>query len=65
MTTTLSVEAMTCEHCEQTVEESLESVDGVTEATADRKAGTVTVDGGAETGTLVDAVADAGYEASA
>jgi len=28
MTTTLTVEGMSCEHCEQTVTEALEAVDG-------------------------------------
>jgi len=65
MTQTITVDGMSCEHCEQTVEEALENVDGVTAATADRDAGTATVEGAAETATLVDAVSEAGYDASA
>jgi len=65
MTQTITVEGMTCGHCEQTVEEALEDVDGVTEATADREAESVTVEGSAGTDVLVDAATDAGYDASA
>lgn len=65
MTQTITVEGMTCGHCEQTVEEALEDVDGVTEASADRDAESVTVEGSAGTDVLVDAVTDAGYDASA
>jgi copper chaperone len=54
---------MTCEHCEQTVEEALRDVAGVTDATADREAEQASVDGDAEATTLVQAVEDAGYTA--
>ncbi|MDX1746276.1 MAG: cation transporter, partial [Halobacteriales archaeon] len=36
MTTTITVEGMSCDHCEQAVEEALRGVNGVTDATADR-----------------------------
>ncbi|MFC5973049.1 heavy-metal-associated domain-containing protein [Halomarina salina] len=65
MTTTLSVSGMSCGHCEQSVEDALESVSGVDSATADESEGTATVDGDAELDDLVAAVEDAGYEASA
>lgn len=65
MSETITVEGMTCGHCEQTVEEALEDVTGVTAATADRAAETVTVEGDAETQALVETVDEAGYEASA
>lgn len=65
MSTTLTVEGMTCEHCEQTVEEALESVSGVRDAQADRNAEQVTVEGDAGEARLVAAVEDAGYDASA
>ena len=65
MSETITVEGMTCGHCEQTVEEALEDVTGVTAATADREAETVTVEGDAETQVLVEAADEAGYEASA
>ncbi|QLD85291.1 heavy-metal-associated domain-containing protein [Natronomonas halophila] len=61
MTTTISVEGMTCGHCEQTVEEALQNVPGVTDATADQEDDQVEVDGDADTATLVEAVEDAGY----
>lgn len=65
MSQTITVDGMSCDHCEQTVEDALEEIAGVTSATADREAGTATIDGDAAPNTLVDAVEDAGYEASA
>ncbi|SEA13711.1 copper chaperone [Haloplanus vescus] len=65
MSRTLTVDGMSCSHCEQTVEEALEDVAGVTGATADHESGSVTVDGEADVDSLVAAVEDAGYEASA
>jgi copper chaperone len=65
MTTTISVEGMTCGHCEQTVEEALRGVAGVTDATADREDEQVRVDGDADVTVLVQAVEDAGYTAHA
>jgi len=35
MSTTITVEGMTCGHCEQTIEEAVEEVSGVTGAAAD------------------------------
>lgn len=65
MTTELTVEGMTCGGCEQNVESALERVDGVDSASADRDAETATVEGDADANSLVDAVEDAGYSASA
>ncbi|WP_435119998.1 heavy-metal-associated domain-containing protein [Halolamina sp. C58] len=65
MARTITVEGMTCGHCEETVEEALENVDGVTAASADRDAESATVEGTADSDALVDAVDDAGYDASA
>lgn len=65
MSQTITVEGMTCEHCEQSVEEALEGVDGVSNATADREAESATIEGAAESETLVSVVEDAGYDASA
>jgi len=59
---TISVDGMSCEHCEQTVEEPLETVDGVEQARADRDAGVVTVDDTAATATLHSVLEDAGYK---
>ncbi|WP_323675710.1 heavy metal-associated domain-containing protein [Halorubellus sp. PRR65] len=65
MTTDLTVTGMSCEHCEQTVEDALADVDGVTDASADNEADTVTVEGDADVDALVAAVEDAGYDATA
>jgi copper chaperone CopZ len=65
MTETITVEGMSCEHCEQTVEEALEGVAGVRDGEADREAEQATVDGDADPDALVTAVEDAGYDATA
>lgn len=65
MTQTITVEGMTCGHCEQSVEEALQEVSGVTDATADRETKQASVDGDADVTELVQAVEDAGYTASA
>lgn len=65
MVQTITVKGMTCEHCERTVEDALEGIDGVTAATADRDAESATIEGSAESGVLVSAVEEAGYDASA
>ena len=65
MSSAITVEGMTCGHCEQTVEEALREVSGVTDATADREAEQASVDGDADTTALVQAVEDAGYTAYA
>lgn len=65
MSRTLTVEGMSCGHCEQTVESALEAVAGVSDASADHETATVTVEGDAETPELVAAVEDAGYDATA
>lgn len=63
MSWTITVEGMTCEHCEQTVEEALQSVEGVTAASADRSADAVSIDGDADPAALIAAAQDAGYDA--
>ena len=63
MATTITVEGMTCGHCEQTVEEALRGVSGVTDATADREDERARADGDADATALVEAVEDAGYTA--
>jgi copper chaperone CopZ len=65
MSQTITVEGMSCEHCEQTVEEALEEIDGVLGATADRETDSATIEGSATSETLVSAVEKAGYSASA
>jgi copper ion binding protein len=65
MTRTISVEGMTCEHCERSVEEAVGGVSGVTGVTADREAERAEVEGDADGTALVEAVEDAGYTAHA
>jgi copper chaperone CopZ len=64
MSQTITVEGMSCEHCEQSVTEALEGVDGVESATADRESESATVEGDADSDALVSAVSEAGYDAS-
>ena len=63
MSVTLTVEGMSCDGCEQTVEEALKQVEGVESVTVDRTSNSATVDGQADSVTLVTAVEDAGYTA--
>ncbi|MEF8825830.1 MAG: cation transporter [Halapricum sp.] len=65
MSLTITVEGMSCEHCEQTVTEALEEIDDVTAASADHEADVATIEGAADTVALVAAVEEAGYDASA
>ncbi|WP_435362377.1 heavy-metal-associated domain-containing protein [Haloarchaeobius sp. DFWS5] len=65
MSTTITVKGMSCGHCEQTVEEALRGVSGVTDATADREVEQASVDSDADVADLVQAVEDAGYTAHA
>lgn len=65
MSQTLTVEGMSCEHCEQTVEEALSGVEGVESASVDRESAAATVEGDADADDLVAAVEEAGYDASA
>lgn len=65
MATKLTVDGMSCGGCESNVEDALLDVPGVTDASADHEAGSATVEGDADPAALVDAVADAGYDASA
>jgi copper chaperone CopZ len=65
MTTTLTVEGMSCEHCEQSVADALHDVEGVTDVEVDREAESATVEGEADRDALVAAVDEAGYTAHA
>lgn len=56
---------MSCEGCEQSVEEALRDVSGVSDVDVDRDDEQATVEGTASTDELVAAVEDAGYSASA
>lgn len=63
--TTLTVEGMSCDHCERTVEQALRAVSGVTDVTVDHETDRASVEGDAEVAALVAAVEDAGYTADA
>jgi copper chaperone CopZ len=64
MSRTITVEGMSCGHCEQSVTDALEGVKGVERATADRESDSATVEGDADADALVSAVSEAGYDAS-
>ena len=64
MTIVLTVEGMSCGHCEQTVEAALRDVPGVTDVEVDRTDERAVVRGDAAVTSLVGAVEDAGYTAS-
>jgi copper chaperone len=57
----IGVEGMSCGHCEETVEDALADVDGVTSATADNESGEVSYEGDADRDAVAAAVEDAGY----
>ncbi len=54
---------MSCEHCQQRVEDAAKEVEGVTEARVDLAAGTLTISGGSQAA-VMQAVTAAGYPAS-
>ena len=64
MSVTPTVEGMSCDGCEQTVEEALRDVDGVESVAVDRTNTSATVDGEAEPRVLVTAVENADYTAN-
>lgn len=65
MDLTITVEGMHCGGCEQTVEDALRGVEGVTDAAADREAEEAAVAGTPDVDDLVAAVEQAGYTARA
>ncbi len=65
MSQRISVLGMTCDHCEQRVEDALEELDGIESATADRSVDSVTIEGSADSEALKNAVEEAGYEMAA
>lgn len=61
---TLQVQGMSCGHCVRAVEDALSQVEGATVEKVEIGSAVVTFDPQrTNTGALVDAVADAGYEA--
>lgn len=65
MPTTVTVDGMTCGHCEQTVEDAAIEVEGVSAADADREANEVDLEGEADLDAVVAAINEAGYDAAA
>lgn len=63
--TTIEVDGMACDGCEETVTDALTAVAGVESASADHEEGTATVEGDVDVDALVEAIEDAGYDASA
>ena len=63
MTTELTVNGMTCGHCEKAVQNALKSVPGVQDVRVNLQDGTATVQGDADPQALVAAVTDEGYGA--
>ncbi|MEV4419332.1 heavy-metal-associated domain-containing protein [Patulibacter sp. NPDC049589] len=59
--TTYRVQGMTCGHCELSVREEVEELEGVQSAVADRVSGSLTVRGSAERDQIRQAVKTAGY----
>lgn len=64
MTKTLNIKGMMCPHCEKTVKETLESIDGVATADVSHESGTavVTLNFDVADDILKKAVQDKGYE---
>jgi len=64
--TTLKIEGMSCQHCVKAVEQALTGVNGVERVVdVDLDAGEARVEGNADTASLIAAVEDEGYTASA
>ncbi|GAB6880121.1 hypothetical protein JCM17823_23950 [Halorubrum gandharaense] len=64
MSQRITVSGMSCEGCEESVEEALTAVSGVTTVDVDRTTGAATVEGSATVDELVAAIEEAGYEAA-
>lgn len=64
MTKTVKIEGMMCEHCEMHVKKALESLDGITSATASHTAGTAVIEETKDVpaAEIKKAVEDAGYK---
>lgn len=62
----ISVEGMMCQHCVSHVRKALEGVDGVAEASVDLdgKTATVTLVSDVDDQSLINAIVEAGYEAT-
>ena len=66
MTTTYTVQGMTCEHCVLSVREEVSEVDGVSAVAVELASGHVTVSGeGVDDSAVRAAVVEAGYQVAA
>lgn len=65
MVNEITVDDMTCEGCEDIVEDAIEELAGIDSVDADREDDLVTVEGSAERDDIVEAIDMAGYDASA
>ena len=63
MHTHLTINGMTCSHCQHTVEHALETVPGVEDVSVDLQGGAAHVTGNAPFEALAAAVYEAGYTA--
>lgn len=61
---TITVSGMGCEGCEETVEDALRSVPGVTSVDVDHTTDSATVGGDVDRDAITRAIRNAGYEAS-
>lgn len=57
----ITVEGMSCEHCENRVVKAVTAIEGVVSAVANAKEGYVLVDGG-DLSAVKSAIEDAGYD---
>jgi len=64
MSIRLRVQGMNCSHCEETVEDALSAVSGVTAVRVDHTDEQAEVEGSPNLEDLIAAVDDAGYDAS-
>lgn len=65
MSTTYSVNGMTCQHCAKSVTEEVSAVPGVESVDVDLEAKTVTVAGSVDDAAVRAAIVEAGYEIAA
>lgn len=63
METTLKITGMTCGHCVAAVTKALEKVPGVEHADVTLEPGQAVVDGDADSGAMIAAVKEEGYDA--
>ncbi|MEO6881606.1 MAG: cation transporter [Mycobacteriaceae bacterium] len=61
MSSTYTVEGMTCEHCVASVTEEVSELDGVTDVAVDLESGRLTVEGDVDAAAVRGAVTEAGY----